>query len=146
MTIHVINRYHMGGAGLPDDATQINIMRPSPLGNPFKISSAHSRKFVVARFKLWAEEEIERAKIASKELPDTGISEKDHPFAHAIVTTFFKWEKVGKIYLVCCCAPQACHGDVIKEILERFKINKILTSQPGGNGSDDGDQAQSAGP
>jgi hypothetical protein len=90
----------------------VYIGRPSPLGNPF--TSIQNRKTLaqymcksreesIARYKKWILEKLEKGDPA--------------------VTSEIKRlkEKVARgedINLVCWCAPLACHGDVIKEIIE----------------------------
>lgn len=79
------------------------IGRPSPLGNPFShMDLAHtikcsSRQEAVDKYEQWLRQEIAKpqsiVRAALKAIP------KD-------------------ANLVCWCAPLACHGDVIKKIIE----------------------------
>jgi hypothetical protein len=84
----------------PDNSIIINIMRPSVLGNPFTTGTRDERidKY---RVHLWREikagnirilKELERIRVATT-LEDT-------------------------VYLMCCCKPLRCHGDVIKSCVE----------------------------
>jgi hypothetical protein len=75
---------------IPEDA--VNIMRPSKWGNPFVIGRDGNREQVISKYAEWI---------------------KTHPRLIADA----KRELNGK-YLVCCCAPLPCHGDVLKKIIE----------------------------
>jgi hypothetical protein len=70
--------------------TGVSIMRPSIWGNPFKIGPDGSRADVIEKYRRW---------ITTK--PDL-IQRARHELA-------------GK-NLICCCAPAACHGDVLLQI------------------------------
>lgn len=83
----VLNKYHHGGR-VPDGA--VNIMRGTPYGNPFEITPHRTRAEAIAQFRvyLWA-------KIKA-----------DPAFA----------DQVRALHgrdVCCCCAPAACHGDVL---------------------------------
>lgn len=79
------------------DGEVINIMRPSILGNPFRMSSEDEREIVVRKFYHYLREEFKKKEEVYQEL--IKIVEK---------------LKSGKdVYLACCCAPMLCHGDVI---------------------------------
>lgn len=83
----VLNKHHHGGR-VPPGA--VNIMRGTPFGNPFPLSK-YSRADAVALYRelLWKRIRLEPA------------------FA----------EQVRALHgrdLCCCCAPLACHGDVLE--------------------------------
>lgn len=81
------------------------IGRPSPLGNPFKIKSAggpYERGETIPLYERWL-----RDKIAAKD-----------PAVCAEMNRLYKLAKRGDLQLVCWCAPLACHGDVVKKILD----------------------------
>lgn len=96
MTIIVVNKYH----------TKVGeyIGRGSPLGNPFPINNAtgDTRQVVINKYAAWLKE-----KIASCE--PTVINEMNRLAGLAMQ---------GDLKLQCFCKPQACHGDVIKEIID----------------------------
>lgn len=79
----------------------INIMRPGVFGNPFPVTKDLPREASIAAYKEWL-----LAQIESK----TGVYE-DLLWLKAMAES-------GDIIIKCCCAPLACHGDVIKEWLE----------------------------
>lgn len=83
----VLNKYHHGGK-VPPGA--VNIMRGTPFGNPFEIGKHGDRAEVVRLFRdlLWRRMQDDKA------------------FS----------EQVKALHgrdLCCCCAPAACHGDVL---------------------------------
>lgn len=83
----VLNKHHFGGR-VPDGA--VDVMRGSPFGNPFVVGRDGDRAEVVARYRGWL----------------WGRLRSDPVFA----------EKVRALHgrdLCCCCAPSACHADVL---------------------------------
>lgn len=83
----VLNKHHHGGK-VPPGA--INIMRGTPFGNPFVLGRDGDRATVVARYRHWLWQKLQA----------------DAAFA----------EQVRELHgrdLCCCCAPLACHGDVL---------------------------------
>lgn len=68
----------------------VYIGRGSPWGNPFVIGIDGDRAEVIAKFRVWAEQAIGKEWLAPL---------------------------IGKD-LICYCAPQACHGDVLLEMIE----------------------------
>ena len=74
----------------------ICIMRPSIYGNPFIIGRDGTRDEVVEKFRLYFAERIH----------------DDTIFCLAIGE--LRGMRIG-----CCCAPEACHGDVMAEFLNR---------------------------
>ena len=83
----VINKHHHGGQ-VPPGA--VNIMRGTPFGNPFTISEHLPRGEVVRRFRIYLWDRIRT---------EPGYA-----------------EQVKALHgrdLCCCCAPAACHGDVL---------------------------------
>jgi len=93
--ITIANKYH-GAKG-------INIMRGSPLGNPFQIDDNNPRESVIAKYHEWLRNEYlnkqSPAYLELKRLASLVIDGND-------------------ITLVCCCHPKSCHGDVIKTAIE----------------------------
>lgn len=91
----VLNKYR---DRIPSDA--ISIMRPSRMGNPFRIgplTTGHhgTREEVLASHKKWLWREIHAGRITVEEL--AAMDGHD---------------------LVCCCRPRACHGDVLERAIE----------------------------
>jgi hypothetical protein len=86
--VTVLNKHHHGGR-VPPGA--INIMRGTPWGNPFVLGRDGDRAEVVGKYRAWLWREI-----------------KTRPGFSQLVR-----ELHGKD-LCCCCAPAACHGDVLQ--------------------------------
>jgi hypothetical protein len=112
--ITVVNKHKMGPAGT---APRIYIGRGSPLGNPFTHMKGTKAEFIVAtreeavfQYNIWLRQTISEGNIDALLL------------LHTIANQAVKPEGVE---LVCYCAPKACHGDVIKDILS-IGIPKIL--------------------
>jgi hypothetical protein len=83
-------------------AQGVYIGRPSLLGNPFKMSSEADRETVVAQYRKWLLPEIQR----------------DGKVQRAVLKILEDVQQDKEVNLVCWCAPQPCHGDVIKEVIE----------------------------
>lgn len=81
------------------------IGRPSPLGNPFRIKGNGGREEVIRKYREWLMWKIGCA---------------NEPIILELCRLYEIWQREGKLTLVCWCAPKACHGDVIKEILEKW--------------------------
>jgi hypothetical protein len=76
--------------------------RPSPLGNPFVIGRNGDRAAVIARYRQWLRDCI----IAG----DPRVSGELERLARLACER-------GQLTLVCWCAPEACHAEVIRDIL-----------------------------
>jgi hypothetical protein len=82
----------------------IYIGRPSALGNPFVIGRDGDRAAVIRKYQAWLAEQLKNAKSAAS----------------------FELQRLAKqaeqrdICLVCWCAPEPCHGDIIKCAIERL--------------------------
>lgn len=79
----------------------VYIGRPGVLGNPFVLKSEAQRAEVVAMYRAYFEKRL-----------------KDPLFQNVLYDLEVRARK-GDLVLGCFCAPRACHGDVIKEYLER---------------------------
>jgi hypothetical protein len=77
------------------------IGRPSPLGNPFRITKTQTREDAIRRYSIWLKEQILHN-------PDI-LKTLDGLFSHLINNQ--------SLTLVCWCSPESCHGDVIKQFL-----------------------------
>lgn len=75
-------------------AHDVYIGRPSPWGNPFHLHGKTTRGEVIARYRQWLMERDQQELVLR-----------------------MKKELKGKV-LGCYCKPLACHGDVIKEIVD----------------------------
>lgn len=93
--MRVLNFYHLGKV-IPEGAIYIGRAMPhfglkaSKFANPFKLQAGEPRGSTIQRYKEWLWEHIRSGKITLEDLLE--LENKD---------------------LVCFCAPQACHGDVL---------------------------------
>ena len=83
----VLNRHHTIAS-----STAIYVGRPTRWGNPFKIGKDGTREEVVEKYRHWI---------------------CDSPEASHLRNTISELRGVD---LVCWCAPQACHADVLLEL------------------------------
>lgn len=106
--IIIVNKHH-GKSGE-------YIGRGSPLGNPFIIGKDGSREQVIAKYRVWLNEQIMRKNpIVLDELNRLGnkaIDEKG-------------------LVLQCFCYPKPCHGEVIKEKLVKAMYNYFVENPNG---------------
>ena len=92
----------------------IYVGRPKLLGNPFThlsyvgertgMTLVSSREEAVQRYEQWLREE----------LSERGWSETSRAYNQLKKV----YQRTGNVSLVCWCAPQACHADVLKRMLE----------------------------
>lgn len=103
--LKVVNRSILGQC---PDADIFNIMRPNTLGNPFVIGQDGDRTEVIAKFRVWLWSHIK----------------SKTPLIMNELSEIEKLTLTGNtVYLMCCCKPAACHGDVIKACIE-WRITK----------------------
>jgi len=98
--IKVINKYRkqvVGGVG-------INIMRGSILGNDNPITKTRSRKQVIELYRIWLWGEI--------------LKKSD---VYRALVKIIKYAEFNDVYLLCCCKPKACHGDVVLSAINWMK-------------------------
>lgn len=78
----------------------IYIGRPSVLGNPFRIGPDGDRPTVLVKYRRWLWNEIQRRGLVFEEVQRLAeLAEKDD------------------LILGCWCAPQPCHGAVLKSAI-----------------------------
>ena len=106
--IIIVNKHH-GKSGE-------YIGRGSPLGNPFVIGKDGTREQVIAKYRVWLNEQIMRKNpVVLDELNRLGnkaINEKG-------------------LALQCFCYPKPCHGEVIKEKLVKAMYNYFVENPKG---------------
>lgn len=90
----------------------VYIGRPSPLGNPFSHLPRSQAEIRVAT----REEAIERYRGWIRGQLGTG-SPADLMFQELV--GFYR--AYGELVLVCWCKPEACHGDILAEMIEDAK-------------------------
>lgn len=104
--IEVINTHH-----LKDKKVGEYIGRGSPLGNPYSHQEGTSAPYKVAS----REEAIEKYRIWLREQ----IKKPNFKVIEELDRLLYKAISEGELKLRCYCAPAPCHGDVIKEYLEK---------------------------
>lgn len=87
----------------------IYVGRPSPLGNPYPVLE-HTRDRALEMYRKWL-----RLTIAEKDDLDDRTARASNFFWNLVE----KVKKGESIELVCWCKPLHCHGDIIKEEIER---------------------------
>jgi hypothetical protein len=92
----------------------VYIGRPSKLGNQFKIEYGCSREEAINRYKIWLDQQLLST--------NTSVLSK---YIKVEINRILNLIKVyGHVDLICWCAPLACHGVVIKEIIEKRLLNE----------------------
>lgn len=101
--IRVMNKRTYKGGGY-------YIGRPSALGNPFShIEHSLAKKHVATRdeavekYREWLAEALKSNRSVKREFD-------------ALVTAY---KDFGELVLVCWCVPEKCHGEIIKEFIEK---------------------------
>ncbi len=102
MSVYVVNKRTFKQK--EDDLT-FYVGRPTFFGNPYVIGKDGTREEVVQKYKT------------KFFIP---LLLKGDFYVMYILKTLAAIAKMKNLYLVCWCAPKACHGDVIKEFLDRY--------------------------
>jgi hypothetical protein len=95
-TITILNKHHGHTDG-------IDIMRGTPLGNPYPITDDCPRELSLERYREWL-----RQQYTSR----TGDAYKQ------LMWLVDRYEEGWHLRLLCVCKPKACHGDIIKQAVE----------------------------
>lgn len=105
MKINILNKHH---GHEPDGLYNINIMRGSPLGNPYRIGQIVkvedgtielTRSDVISEYDIWLEDKIR---------------DNDPEVCTALNDIADKVIDGHEVNLICCCAPLSCHGNIIR--------------------------------
>jgi len=75
----------------------------SPLGNPFKMKNENDRQKVIEEYKKWISNQLKHG----------------NAFISTEYLRLLEMASKGNLVLICWCAPKACHGDVLKEMIEK---------------------------
>ena len=90
----------------------IYIGRPSLFGNPFRIGADGTRAEVIAKYRVWLREQYAH-----------------NPTVRQQLEAWARQHQSGRdLIFVCWCAPFPCHGDVIKDAVE--KISETIACTP----------------
>jgi hypothetical protein len=115
-TVVVLNKYHYQKKPLPPEA--ILVGRPSPLGNPYS-----HLEHTTARYKVGTRQEAVDA------YKPWLAYDADASEAREMIRALARRVANGEdLFLVCCCAPLACHGDIIRHHILRL-ARQIVRSE-----------------
>lgn len=98
--IKVVNKKCL--LGMKKVENEFFIGRPSPLGNPYKISKNVNREEAIKKYRAWLWDRIKKK--------DEKVVSELRKIKQAAID--------GNVYLICYCSPLPCHGDVIKSCVE----------------------------
>ena len=90
----------------PSAPIKFYVGRPSILGNPFEIGKDGTREEVIRKDRAWLLGQIEKKTTAGRTLTKVRSVIEDQPGSD--------------VDLVCWCAPNPCHADEIKAVLDRW--------------------------
>ena len=94
----------------PEAPTHIYIGRPSVLGNPYRIGVNGTREEVIEKYTTWFRYQLE--------------------YNHHVVSEIRRLREVHleypNLYLICWCAPLACHGHVIASVLDGMAAGQAI--------------------
>ena len=85
-----------------DGKTRVYIGRPSALGNPFAIGRDGDRDDVIAKYAAWLDQQL---------------ADPQSPAARKFARLQRTLAREGRLHLLCWCAPQRCHCEVIRDRL-----------------------------
>lgn len=107
--IEVINKKKFAGQ-FKKNSVVINVMRPSVLSNLWSHNPNSAARYIVKtrteavnEYKAYLLEEVK----------------KNGAFRDEIIRIYLLAKK-HHVYLLCCCKPLYCHGDIIKEFLIEY--------------------------
>lgn len=85
----------------------VYVGRGSPLGNPYKIGEFGTRAEAIAKYSTWLDYQITIDPVVEDEL--RRIEALDN---------------AGDVALVCWCAPKRCHAEVIRDVINGFRLHR----------------------
>ena len=104
MTIRVANRrtHRQDGTTAVYVGRRVVGLAGSPLGNPFRVGPDYPGMAAIDAYAAWLDEQL-----ADEQSP-----------AARMFASLLRIARRGDLTLICWCAPQPCHADVIKARLE----------------------------
>ena len=103
--ITIVNKHH-GSSG-------VYVGRPTVLGNPYTLE-AYTRTDAIARYRIWLRQQWQR-----------------HGEVHAALLQLARrYTERGELTLLCWCAPQRCHAEVIREAVLGIVQHGLVERQP----------------
>jgi len=108
--IQIVNKHYHS----PDPLRDVYVGRGTALGNPYTVED-WGREGAIEKYKAWL---IESAK-------------DDPEVRHILNAIYQKLMSTGNINLVCYCAPQPCHAEVIRDlVMEKVLAKASATTLP----------------
>jgi Domain of unknown function (DUF4326) len=106
--ITLLNKYHLD---CPDQSLNFEIMRPSPLGNPYHLKSKqHPKGYTRDEVCDFFERDLKQQIRSRGTDPETEVQ----GYAFFELIKLAKLVREGKqITITCCCKPKRCHGESI---------------------------------
>lgn len=98
--LEVVNKYH--GHSLLIEEGNFYIGRGSPVGNPYTVEE-YGRSQAIDLYKLWLNDQIA--------MKNSSVLDYLDRIATASV------DRPDGARLVCFCSPRACHGEIIKHVI-----------------------------
>lgn len=100
--ISVMNRKVYKGDGIYIGRNMPGL-KGSVLGNPFKLGRDGNREEVIEKYLKWLRWQYVVGGAVKQEL-----------------LRLVELSKVGDLVLICWCHPEACHGDVLKDVIQKL--------------------------
>lgn len=98
------NKIYIGRANKSYD------LKDTPLANPFNIGKKFSRETSLYNYKHWL---------------INSYKNKKGPGYKELIRLLDLYKSDPNIKLVCWCKPEACHGDIIKQVLDWMILNNL---------------------
>ena len=103
--ITIVNKHH--------DSSGVYVGRPTVLGNPYTLE-AYTRTDAIARYRIWLRQQWQR-----------------HGEVHAALLQLARrYQEREQLTLLCWCAPQRCHAEVIREAVLGIVQHGLVERQP----------------
>lgn len=104
--LNVVVRSKRNRAMVPKGFVMVDIDRPTPLGNPFRLPTGYDIEAdtanILGRYRDWL-----NAALAPRNTPEWSAFS-------AILTRLRNGERIA---LMCWCFPSRCHGDIVRDML-----------------------------
>lgn len=105
ITISIKNLRDLGGyKAILSEPYQVRIDRASILGNPFKMFNESQRDLVCNQYRDYFYNQVKTNKA----------------FVEELLRLYDIAVKYGKLELYCWCYPKRCHGETIKEFIQKM--------------------------
>lgn len=108
MHIQIRNKKNYKGSGF-------YVGRPTPLGNPFKISDTLTREESIKKYRDWLRRKV---------------IEDNQNIVRSLDELFSFLVNNQNITLICWCSPEYCHAEVIRDfLLNKYYCNEYISEK-----------------